>query len=32
MAGVDELYVQQVGPDKDAFFTQWAPEVLPRFG
>jgi G6PDH family F420-dependent oxidoreductase len=30
-AGVDELYVQQVGPDKDAFFSEWAPEVLPRF-
>lgn len=31
-AGVDELYVQQVGPDKDAFFREWASEVLPRFG
>jgi G6PDH family F420-dependent oxidoreductase len=30
-AGVDELYVQQVGPDKDAFFSEWASEVLPRF-
>ena len=30
-AGVDELYVQQVGPDKDAFFREWASEVLPRF-
>ncbi len=30
-AGVDELYVQQVGPDKDAFFSEWAPAVLPRF-
>lgn len=30
-AGVDELYVQQVGPDKDAFFSEWAAEVLPRF-
>ena len=30
-AGVDELYVQQVGPDKDAFFAEWASEVLPRF-
>ena len=31
-AGIDELFVQQVGPDNDAFFTRWAPEVLPRFG
>ena len=30
-AGVDELYVQQVGPDKDAFFAEWAPRVLRRF-
>ena len=30
-AGVDELFVQQVGPDQDAFFTTWAREVLPRF-
>jgi len=30
-AGVDELYVQQVGPDKDAFFSEWATQVLPRF-
>jgi G6PDH family F420-dependent oxidoreductase len=28
-AGVDELFVQQVGPDQDAFFTTWAAEVLP---
>jgi G6PDH family F420-dependent oxidoreductase len=31
-AGVDELYVQQIGPEQDAFFTRWAREVLPRFG
>ena len=31
-AGVDELYVQQIGPDQDAFFGAWASEVLPRFG
>jgi G6PDH family F420-dependent oxidoreductase len=31
-AGVDELFVQQIGPDQDAFFTTWAREVLPRFG
>jgi G6PDH family F420-dependent oxidoreductase len=30
-AGVDELFVQQVGPKQDAFFTTWASEVLPRF-
>ena len=31
-AGIDELFVQQVGPDTDGFFTTWASEVLPRFG
>jgi hypothetical protein len=31
-AGVDELFVQQIGPDQDAFFTTWASRVLPRFG
>ena len=30
-AGVDELYVQQIGPDQDAFFDTWAKEILPRF-
>ncbi|HLM49209.1 MAG TPA: TIGR03557 family F420-dependent LLM class oxidoreductase [Solirubrobacteraceae bacterium] len=30
-AGVDELYVQQVGPDQDGFFEAYAAEVLPRF-
>jgi G6PDH family F420-dependent oxidoreductase len=30
-AGVDELFVQQIGPEQDAFFTTWAEEVLPRF-
>jgi G6PDH family F420-dependent oxidoreductase len=30
-AGVDELFVQQIGPEQDAFFTTWASEVLPRF-
>jgi G6PDH family F420-dependent oxidoreductase len=30
-AGVDELFVQQIGPDQDAFFGAWAAEVLPRF-
>jgi G6PDH family F420-dependent oxidoreductase len=31
-AGVDELFVQQIGPEQDAFFTTWAREVLPHFG
>jgi hypothetical protein len=30
-AGVDELFVQQIGPDQDAFFTTWAGDILPRF-
>ena len=30
-AGVDELYVQQIGPNRDGFFSEWAPQVLPRF-
>jgi G6PDH family F420-dependent oxidoreductase len=30
-AGVDELYVQQIGPEQDPFFTDWAKEILPRF-
>ena len=30
-AGVDELFVQQIGPKQDAFFSTWASEVLPRF-
>jgi len=30
-AGVDELFVQQIGPEQDAFFTTWADKVLPRF-
>jgi G6PDH family F420-dependent oxidoreductase len=30
-AGVDELYVQQIGPDQDAFFDTWAQEILPRY-
>jgi G6PDH family F420-dependent oxidoreductase len=30
-AGVDELFVQQVGPDQDAFFDDWARAVLPHF-
>jgi len=30
-AGVDELFVQQIGPEQDLFFNEWAPEVLKRF-
>ena len=30
-AGVDELFVQQIGPEQDAFFDRWAPAVLGRF-
>jgi hypothetical protein len=30
-AGFDELYVQQVGPDQEPFFTTWAKHALPRF-
>jgi hypothetical protein len=30
-AGVDELFVQQIGPERDAFFDTWAREVLPPF-
>jgi G6PDH family F420-dependent oxidoreductase len=30
-AGADELYVQQIGPEQEAFFTTWADEVLPHF-
>jgi G6PDH family F420-dependent oxidoreductase len=30
-AGVDELFVQQIGPEQDAFFETWATEILPRF-
>jgi G6PDH family F420-dependent oxidoreductase len=29
-AGFDELYVQQIGPDQDAFFEAYRDEVLPR--
>jgi G6PDH family F420-dependent oxidoreductase len=31
-AGVDELFVQQIGPEQDAFFDTWAKEVLPQLG
>ncbi|MBV9314550.1 MAG: TIGR03557 family F420-dependent LLM class oxidoreductase [Pseudonocardia sp.] len=29
-AGIDELYVQQIGPDQEAFFSAWAKYVLPE--
>jgi G6PDH family F420-dependent oxidoreductase len=30
-AGFDELYVNQIGPEQDAFFQAYKSEVLPRF-
>ena len=30
-AGVDELFVQQIGPNQDEFFDTWARELVPRF-
>jgi len=29
-AGFDEVYVQQIGPEQDAFFEAWSREVLPQ--
>jgi hypothetical protein len=29
-ADVDEVYVQQFGPDMDGFFASWEREVLPQ--
>lgn len=29
-AGFDELYVNQIGPDQDAFFAAYRDDVLPR--
>ena len=29
-AGFDELYVNQIGPDQDAFFAAYSQRVLPR--
>lgn len=29
-AGVDEVYVQQIGPDMDGFFEAWQRDVLPQ--
>jgi coenzyme F420-dependent glucose-6-phosphate dehydrogenase len=30
-AGVDHVYVHQVGPDQEGFFEAYAADVLPRF-
>ncbi len=30
-AGVDELFVQQIGPDNEAFFETFKAEVVPQF-
>lgn len=30
-AGVDELFIQQIGSDHDELFKVYASEVLPRF-
>jgi G6PDH family F420-dependent oxidoreductase len=30
-AGVDELYIQQIGDDQESFFEAYARDVLPRF-
>jgi G6PDH family F420-dependent oxidoreductase len=30
-AGVDELFVQQIGPEQELFFREWAPAVLSKF-
>ncbi|MEV4063323.1 TIGR03557 family F420-dependent LLM class oxidoreductase [Nonomuraea dietziae] len=29
-AGFDEVYISQIGPDQDAFFSFYSEEVLPR--
>ena len=29
-AGVDEVFVQQIGPDMDGFFAGWERDVLPQ--
>ncbi len=29
-AGFDELYVNQIGPEQDAFFAAYRERVLPR--
>jgi hypothetical protein len=29
-AGVDEVFVQQMGPDTEGFFASWERDVLPQ--
>jgi hypothetical protein len=29
-ADIDELYVQQIGPDKEGFFATYERDVLPQ--
>ena len=29
-AYVDEVYVQQIGPDKEGFFAAWEKDVFPQ--
>lgn len=29
-ADIDEVYVQQIGPDREGFFTSWERDVLPQ--
>lgn len=29
-ADIDEVYVQQIGPDKEGFFAAWEKDVLPQ--
>ena len=29
-AGYDQVYVQQIGPDQEAFFRFWAQELAPK--
>lgn len=29
-ADIDEIYVQQIGPDMDGFFAAWRQTVLPE--
>jgi G6PDH family F420-dependent oxidoreductase len=31
-AGFDELYINQIGPDQQAFFSAYRDEILPRVG
>jgi hypothetical protein len=29
-ADIDEVYVGQIGPDMDGFFTAWERDILPQ--